>query len=99
MARLGRCRNTGRRPGSQVDAGEKRLNPIKLRQMKERQASIEEEVTKLEAEIADYEAALSNFVSVEETRRITELLDARRADLEALMAEWEDVAHALETSN
>src|SRR5205823_178264 len=31
-------------------AGGKRLNPIKLRQMKERRSSIEEEVTKLEAE-------------------------------------------------
>ena len=79
-------------------AGAKRLNPIKLRQMKERRSSIEEEVTKLEAEIADYEAALSNFVSVEETTRVTALLDARRADLEALMNEWEEVAQTIEAN-
>jgi ATP-binding cassette subfamily F protein 3 len=75
---------------------DKRLNPIKLRQMKERRQSIEEEVTRLEAEIADYEAALSNFVSVEETQRVSNLLDARRADLAALMNEWEEVAQLIE---
>jgi ATP-binding cassette subfamily F protein 3 len=75
-----------------------RLNPIKLRQMKERQGEIEEEVTRLETEIADYEGALANFVSVDETRRISGLLDARRADLEALMAEWEEVGQAIEAN-
>src|SRR5205823_6641939 len=69
--------------------GGKRLNPIKLRQMKERRSSIEDEVTRLEAEIADYEASLSNFVNVEETARVNGLLEARRSDLEALMNEWE----------
>ncbi|MBZ5585821.1 MAG: ABC-F family ATP-binding cassette domain-containing protein [Acidobacteriia bacterium] len=77
---------------------EKRLNPIKLRQMKERQESIEEEVTKLEAEIADYETALASFVNVEETMRVTGLLEARRADLTALMQEWEQVAQSIEAN-
>ncbi len=76
-----------------------RLNPIKLRQMKERRQEIEEEVTRLETEIADYEAALANFVNVEETRRITGMLDARRADLESVMAEWEHVAQAIEANS
>jgi ATP-binding cassette subfamily F protein 3 len=75
-----------------------RLNPIKLRQMKERQGEIEEEVTRLEAEIADYEAALANFSSVEETRRVSALLDARRTDLENLIAEWEDVGQSIEAN-
>jgi ATP-binding cassette subfamily F protein 3 len=77
-------------------AGTGRLNPIKLRQMKDRRRAIEDEVTRLEVEIADYEAALSNFVSVEDTRLNTDLLNARRADLEALLAEWEEVAQAIE---
>ena len=76
-----------------------RLNPIKLRQMRERRREIEEEVTRLEAEIADYEAALGNFVSVEETRRVGDLLDARRGDLEALLGEWEQVALAIEENS
>jgi ATP-binding cassette subfamily F protein 3 len=76
-----------------------RLNPIKLRQMKERSHAIEDEITRLEVEIADYEAALGNFVNVEETKRVTELLAARRADLEALMMEWEDVAQLIEANS
>jgi ATP-binding cassette subfamily F protein 3 len=79
--------------------GERRLNPIKLRQMKERRHEIEEEVTRLETEIADYEAALANFVSAEETRRVSGLLDSRRADLDALMSEWEQVAQAIEANS
>ena len=78
---------------------DRRLNPIKLRQMKERRHEIEEEVTRLETEIADYEAALGNFVSPEETRRVSGLLDSRRADLGALMAEWEEVAQAIEANS
>jgi hypothetical protein len=49
-------------------------------------------------EIADYEQALANFKSAEETVRITELLQARRADLESLLAEWEQVAQAIEAN-
>jgi ATP-binding cassette subfamily F protein 3 len=76
-----------------------RLNPIKLRQMKERRHAIEDEVTRLEVEIADYEAALANYVSVEETKRVNELLEVRRSDLEALMNEWEDVAQLIEANS
>ena len=55
-------------------------------------------VTRLEVEIADYEAALSNFKSAEETIRVSELLTARRADLDALMSEWEQVAELIEAN-
>jgi ATP-binding cassette subfamily F protein 3 len=66
--------------------------------MKERQGEIEEEITRLEAEIADYEAALANFTSVEETKRVSALLEARRTDLEGLMAEWEEVGQSIEAN-
>jgi ATP-binding cassette, subfamily F, member 3 len=75
-----------------------RLNPIKLRQMKERRRAIEDEVTRLEVEIADFEHALGNFRSVEETQQVTELLSARRADLATLLAEWENVAQTIEAN-
>ncbi len=75
-----------------------RLNPIKLRQMKERRRAIEDEVTRLEVEIADFEHALGNFRSVEETQQVTELLSARRADLANLLAEWENVAQTIEAN-
>ena len=75
----------------------KRINPIKLRQLQDRQSVIEEEVARLEAEVAGHEAALGQFVSLEETQRRTDLLAKRRAEIEALMAEWEQVAQTLET--
>ena len=77
-------------------AANKRLNPIKLRQMQERQGAIEEGVARLEAEIAECEAALSEFKSVEETLRVTEVLKARREELGRLLEEWEEVATALD---
>ena len=86
-------------PAETVKAGATRLNPIKLRQMKERFHAIEDEVTRLEVEIADYETALGSFVNVDETKRVTELLEARRADLESLMIEWEDVAESIEANS
>jgi ATP-binding cassette subfamily F protein 3 len=86
-------------PESTVKTPDKRLNPIKLRRMKERQGEIEREVERLEAEIADHEAALGNFVSVEETQRLSDSLNTRRADLAAIMAEWEDVAQTIEANS
>jgi ATP-binding cassette subfamily F protein 3 len=80
-------------------AADRRLNPIKLRQMKDRRHAIEDEVTRLEVEIADYELALGNFVSTEETKRLSELLNARRSDLQTLMTEWEEVAQLIETNS
>jgi ATP-binding cassette subfamily F protein 3 len=66
--------------------------------MKERRREIEDEVARLEGEIADFERALANFTSVEKTMRTSELLGARRADLEALMTEWEQVSQTIEAN-
>ncbi len=77
---------------------ERRLNPIKLRQMQERQGEIEEEVARVEAEIADCESGLASFVSVDETQRLNKLLETRRTELESLMAEWEAVANSIEAN-
>jgi len=82
---------------AQAEAGgkQKRLNPIKLKQMKDRCQELEEEIARLEAAIATAETALQNFVSVEETRRQTDLLDRSRSELEQSMAEWETLSTAL----
>jgi len=85
-------------PSASKAAVDKRLNPIKLRQMKDRRRAIEDEVTRLEVEIADYEQALANFKSAEESVRMSDLLNARRADLASLMAEWEEVAQTIEAN-
>src|SRR5579871_3903707 len=75
---------------------DRRVNPIKLRQMQERRQTVEKEVARLETEIADHESSLANFVSAEETRRVSGLLETRRTQLEKLMQEWEELAEALE---
>src|SRR5258708_7644268 len=83
---------------SEPDARQKRLNPIKLRQMKDRCQEVEEKIVRLEAAIASTENALQNFVSAEETQLQTDLLARSRDDLAQCMAEWEELAHALEGS-
>ena len=82
----------------QKSESRKRLNPIKMKQMQERCQQMEEEIAVLEDGIAECEHELQSFVSAAETQRQTELLALRRADLVALMAEWEDLSQMLETS-
>jgi hypothetical protein len=53
----------------------------------------------LENGIAECERELQSYVSAEETARWTELLAARRAELEGLMSEWEEVSQVLEEAN
>ena len=77
----------------------KRLNPIRLRQLKERRQALEEEIARLETGIAGCESALTSFRSAEETVRLAALLGARRADLEALLGEWEEVSEQIEASD
>ena len=76
---------------------QKRLNPIKLRQMQERCQELEEEIARLEAAIAHVETTLQSFVSVEETRTQTDLLERSKTELQQRMAEWEELAGLLET--
>ena len=74
----------------------KRLNPIKRKQMQERCQDAEQEIARLEALIAQCETALQTFVSTEETLRLTQELNVRRAELASLLAEWEELGQALE---
>ena len=74
----------------------KRVNPIKLRKLQDRRDEIEGEVSRMEIEIARYEAELGNFVSIEETTRLTSLIERRRTDLTELLSEWEEVSQTLE---
>jgi ATP-binding cassette subfamily F protein 3 len=73
-----------------------RVNPIKEQKMRERLREVEQEVAALESGIQQNEAALGDFKSVEETMRLTEQLTAFRSDLEARVAEWEELTGELE---
>src|SRR5436853_494447 len=75
---------------------QRRLNHIKLKQMKERCAEIEEEISRLEAGIAHCESALTTFVSATETSKQATQLKAHKESLQELLAEWEDVSAAIE---
>jgi ATP-binding cassette, subfamily F, member 3 len=77
---------------------QRRLNPIKFRQMKQRQRSIEDEITRLEVEIADFEQALSSFQSAEMSIEIAGMLESRREDMKNLLNEWEEVSTILEAN-
>ena len=76
-----------------------RVNPAKLKQMRDRHQALEERVASLEEEIAQYERDLSDFKSVEETMRLNGLVESRRADLAAVMSEWEQVGELIEAQS
>jgi hypothetical protein len=81
-----------------ADPKGKRLNPIKRQQMEDRLHEIEEEIARAEVAIALCETGLQSFVSAEETQRQTQELVVRKADLQSLMKEWEELSETLETA-
>ena len=74
----------------------KKLNPIKLKQMEDRCAFLEEEVPRIEASIAHTEDQLGNYISTEETQRQSILLEQLRTQLTAFTEEWEELIMQLE---
>jgi ATP-binding cassette subfamily F protein 3 len=74
----------------------KRLNPIKLKQMEDRCAFLEEEVPRVEASLAHTEEQLGVYVSAVETQRLTDLAVRLREELASLTAEWEDLMMQLD---
>jgi ATP-binding cassette subfamily F protein 3 len=83
-------------PSSSVFTSSQRINPLKLQKMKNRCEALEQEIAGAEQEIRACELALANFISVEETRRQTALLEGLRRRYEALIAEWEELSTAIE---
>ena len=76
----------------------KRMNPIKRKQMEGRAKKLEEQISSLESVIAACEKSLQNFVSAEETTRITQQLDQSRTELQERTSEWEQIGQELETT-
>jgi len=70
----------------------KRVNPMKLKKLQDRARELEAQIAVLEAEIASDEESLANFVSAEETMRISAQLEKRRVALSALLSEWEETS-------
>jgi ATP-binding cassette subfamily F protein 3 len=74
----------------------RRLNPIKLQQLKDRRDALERETAQLEHDLAATETALAQFVNAEETLRQTRHADSLRARLEQATQEWAEVSEIIE---
>ena len=74
----------------------RKLNPIKLKQMRDRLTFVEEEIPRVEAAMAHTESSLGNYVSADETQRLTNLLNSLRDEHTNLNAEWEELMMQLE---
>jgi ATP-binding cassette subfamily F protein 3 len=76
----------------------KRLNPIKLKQMKDRCKNLENQIARLEMEIGHAERELTVFQPSDRVILLTTTLAQQRKKLEGLMAEWEEVSQTIEAS-
>ncbi|GAC1365026.1 MAG: ABC-F family ATP-binding cassette domain-containing protein [Acidobacteriaceae bacterium] len=77
-------------------AAAKRLNPIKLRQLEERLKFTEQAIPRLEEEIAAAEGRMGVFTTAEEAQRSAVELERLRGEHAGRVAEWEELALALE---
>ena len=81
---------------SERPARAKNINPILVREMKERRESLEEKIARCETEIVSHEAALVTFKSAEEVILHVKLLEQHRTRLAEMMREWEHLSRTLE---
>jgi len=64
--------------------------------MKDRCREIEEQVARLEAEIAGCAQELAHFKSAADSVRLAKSIEQGRAEVGRLMREWEDTAKVVE---
>jgi len=83
-------------PATPSSVKSKRLNPIRLQQMKDRCREIEEQVARLEAEIEGYAQELMHFRSAADSVRLAKSIEQGRQEIARVMREWEDTAKVVE---
>jgi ATP-binding cassette subfamily F protein 3 len=83
-------------PATPSSVKSKRLNPIRLQQMKDRCREIEEQVARLEAEIEGYAQELTHFRSAADSVRLARSIEQGRQEIARVMREWEDTAKVVE---
>ena len=74
----------------------KRLNPIKLKQMEDRVAALEEEISELDDRISQAEQQQAVFTNAEAARALAAELESLREQHATRTTEWEDLASQLE---
>jgi ATP-binding cassette subfamily F protein 3 len=82
--------------GKNDGAPKHRMNPLKLQKLRDRCAELEASISRDEQAIAELEAQLAVFTSVEEMQSQTSQLEELRAGHQARMKEWEDLASQIE---
>ncbi len=65
--------------------------------MQDRCQQLEQQIARKESEIAGFEAELANFVSADESLRVSNLLEKTRAELSEHLKEWEQVSQQVES--
>jgi ATP-binding cassette subfamily F protein 3 len=79
-----------------IEDNQKRLNPIKRKQIEERVRELEQEISRLETNIEACETALQTFVSASETERLSRELNDGKTQLKSCLAEWEELGQTLQ---
>ena len=79
-----------------TDENQKRLNPIKRKQIEDRVRELEIQISRLESSIEACETALQTFVNAGETERQSRELDDWRKRLKDCLAEWEELSETLQ---
>jgi ATP-binding cassette subfamily F protein 3 len=74
----------------------KRLNPIKLKQMEDRVAALEAELSDLDARITQAEQQQAVFTTAEAARALAAELETLREEQATRLSEWENLAAQLE---
>ena len=95
--RAGKSGGPGDRSGAPLRR--KRINPVLVREMKERRRGLEEEITRCEVEIATQESDLGTFRSAKESIRLVKLVEQNRKRLDELIKEWEELSRTLDESD
>jgi len=75
---------------------QKRVNPLKLKQMQEEAEGLEKKISDLEESIRATERSLSEYVNAEQSQRLSAELEHQRAALEQVMSQWEAVSAQIE---
>ncbi len=79
-------------------AQQRRVNPMKLKQMQDQAQQLEARIAELEAEIQQSELSLSDYAGPAEATRLASLLESKRSQLDQAMAEWEQVTEQIEAT-
>jgi ATP-binding cassette subfamily F protein 3 len=88
----------GGQPAPEKDQQPRRINPIKLEQIRRRAAEIEEEIGKLESEIGELQERLAQAAAYPHTEELLRLMTQRNRELEALYRDWEELQLAVQAN-